>query len=62
MPCPCTEFAGSLAGRAHRYCGGTFSQGAEWEAFDVTKCEALNDNTTRRLCEAALLLATVLTC
>ena len=60
VPCPCAEFAGSLAGRAYRYCSGTFSQGAHWEAFDISECEALNENTTRRLCEAALLLATVL--
>lgn len=58
--CPCAEFAGSLAGRAYRYCSGTFSQGAHWEAFDISECEALNENTTRRLCEAALLLAMVL--
>ena len=59
VPCPCAEFAGSLAGRAYRYCSGTFSQGALWEAFDISRCEALNSMTTRRLCAAALLLAKV---
>ena len=59
VPCPCAEFAGSLAGRAYRYCSGTFSQGAHWEAFDISGCEALNSMTTRRLCVAALLLAQV---
>ena len=54
VPCPCTEFAGSLAGRAFRYCGGTYSQGARWEASaDISDCSALNSETTRRLCEAA---------
>ena len=54
IPCPCTEFAGSLAGRAFRYCGGTYSQGARWEASaDISDCSALNSETTRRLCEAA---------
>ena len=59
VPCPCAEFAGSLAGRAYHYCSGTFSQGAHWETFDVSRCEALNSITTRRLCVAALLLAKV---
>ena len=59
VPCPCAEFAGSLAGRAYHYCGGTFSHGAHWEALDISHC-ALNENTTRRLCKAALLLAKVL--
>jgi hypothetical protein len=59
VPCPCAEFAGSLAGRAYRYCSGTFSQGAHWEKFDDSLCEALSSMTTRRLCAAALLLAQV---
>ena len=59
VPCPCAEFVGSLAGRAYRYCSGTFSQGAHWEAFDISSCEALNLISTRRLCLAALLLAQV---
>lgn len=54
IPCPCTEFAGSLAGRASRYCGGTYSQGASWEASaDISDCSALHSSITRRLCEAA---------
>ena len=60
VPCPCAEFASSLAGRAYRYCSGTFSQGAHWDMLDISKCEALNKNTTKRLCQAALLLAMVL--
>ena len=59
VPCPCTEFVGSLAGRSYRYCNGTFSQGAYWEMFDISKCEALNKITTKRLCQATLLLAMV---
>ena len=59
VPCPCAEFAGSLAGRAYRYCSGTFSLGANWEMYDTSDCEALNSMTTRRLCVAALLLAQV---
>ncbi len=59
VPCPCAEFAGSLAGRAYQYCSGTFSQGAHWEDYDISECEALNSQTTRRLCVAALLLAQV---
>ena len=54
IPCPCTEFAGSLAGRAFRYCSGTYSQGARWEfSADISDCSALNSETTRRLCDAA---------
>ena len=60
VPCPCAEFAGSLAGRAYRYCSGTFSQGADWEAVDDSRCEARQSMTTRRLCAAALLLDEVL--
>ena len=60
VPCPCAEFAGSLAGRAYRYCSGTFSQGAGWEAVDYSHCEARKSMTTRRLCAAALLLSQVL--
>lgn len=56
VPCPCAEFAGSLAGRAYRFCNGTFSQGAHWEEPSTGDCEALNSNTTRELCRAALLL------
>lgn len=53
-PCPCTEFAGSLAGRAHRYCGGTFSRGGRWEEHaDIGACSVFNSDTTKRLCEAA---------
>ena len=63
VPCPCAEFAGSLAGRAYRFCTGTFSQGAHWEAPDISDCEVLDprQKSTRNLCRAALLLATVLT-
>ena len=54
VPCPCAEFAGSLAGRVVRYCGGTYSQGARWEASaDISDYSALNSETTRRLCQAA---------
>ena len=54
VSCPCAEFAGSLAGRALRYCGGTYSQGARWDtAADITSCSALNSEITRRLCVAA---------
>ena len=62
VPCPCAEFAGSLAGRAYRYCSGTFSQGADWEAVDDSRCEARQSMTTRRLCAAtqSLLLDKVL--
>ena len=59
VPCPCAKFAGSLAGRAYSYCSGTFSLGAHWDEFDVSRCEVLNSMTTRRLCVAALLLAQV---
>ena len=55
VSCPCAEFAGSLAGRAFRYCGGTYSQGARWDNFaDISGCSALNSEITRQLCEAAV--------
>ena len=60
-PCPCAEFAGSLAGRAFRYCGGTYSQGVKWEEnVNTSGCNVLNSPEIKRLCEAAELLAKVL--
>ena len=60
-PCPCAEFAGSLAGRAYRYCNGTYSQGVRWEEKVYNdECDVLNSPETRRLCDAAKLLAKVL--
>ena len=56
VPCPCAEFAGSLAGRAFRHCGGTYSQGARWEDFDVGNCNILKSETTLHLCKAAKVL------
>lgn len=54
VPCPCTEFAGSLAGRALRYCGGTYSRGGRWmDSADISDCSALNSEITRRLCDVA---------
>ena len=54
-PCPCSEFAGSLAGRQYRLCEGTYSQKARWsDEVDVRECTALNDvRTTGLLCQIA---------
>ena len=59
-PCPCSEFAESLAGRQYRKCEGTYSQKASWSDFvDMSECTALNDErTTGLLCQ----LAQVRTC
>ena len=53
--CPCSEFAGSLAGRQYRLCGGAYSQKARWsDDVDVRECTAINDvKTTGRLCQIA---------
>ena len=54
VPCPCSEFAGSLAGRILRFCGGTFSQRARWsDLLDDSQCTALNSEQTGLLCQAA---------
>ena len=53
--CPCSEYAGSLAGRQYRKCEGTYSQKARWSNMvDVSECTALNDErTTGLLCQLA---------
>ena len=57
VPCPCSEFTGSLAGIAHRHCGGTFSHGGRWEEHaDISACSVFNSRTTKLLCEAAQVL------
>lgn len=52
--CPCSEFIGTLAGRALRFCGGDYVNGARWNDNVVTKyCVALTSAITGRLCKAA---------
>ena len=46
VSCPCTKFAGSLAGRAFRYCGGTTSQILAAVAHSTLK---LLDNYVKQL-------------
>ena len=37
--CPCAEYLLSLAGRAFRFCGGDYGNGAQWsDKVDVTRC------------------------
>ncbi len=51
--CPCSEYLLSLAGRAFRFCGGDYVNGAQWsDEVDVTECVALSSQATRRLCQA----------
>ncbi len=52
--CPCSEYLLSLAGRAFRFCGGDYVNGAQWsgDEVDVTECVALSSQTTKRLCQA----------
>ncbi len=52
--CPCFEYLLSLAGRAFRFCGGDYVNGAQWsgDEVDVTECVALSSQATRRLCQA----------
>ena len=52
--CPCAEFLDSLAGRVLRFCGGDYSNGAQWsENVDTSMCAALMSDVTNILCEAA---------
>ena len=54
IECPCAEFIGSLAGRAHRYCGGSYLHGAYWSnETDDSRCVAITSDITRNLCQAA---------
>ncbi len=51
--CPCSEYLDTLAGRAFRYCGGDYRNGAQWsQEIDASACVALT-STTSRLCQAA---------
>ncbi len=52
--CPCSEYLDTLAGRAFRYCGGDYRNGARWsQEIDTSACVALTSNITSRLCQAA---------
>ena len=54
VPCPCSEFAGSLAGEIFRFCEGTYSQRARWsDHVNDSQCTAFSSQQTRLLCEAA---------
>ena len=54
VPCSCSEFAGSLAGKIFRLCNGTYSQRARWSVrLDKSQCTALSSQQTGLLCEAA---------
>lgn len=54
VECPCSEFVGSLAGRAARYCAGDYVNGAYWQSTaDYSMCAAKNSIITGTLCEAA---------
>lgn len=52
--CPCSEYLDTLAGRALRFCGGDYTNGARWiQEVDTSACVALTSFTTSRLCQAA---------
>ena len=52
--CPCSDYLDALAGRAYRYCGGDYTNGAQWsQEIDKSACVALRFSTTSRLCQAA---------
>ena len=52
--CSCAEFLDSLAGRVLRFCGGDYSNGAQWsDHVDTSMCAALMSDVTNLLCEVA---------
>lgn len=55
VECPCSEFVGSLAGRAARYCAGDYVYGAYWKnTADFSMCVANTSVITGTLCDAAV--------
>ena len=48
--CPCEELLGALAGKAVRYCSGTFTNGASWNVIDSRDCAVSTSTTTSTLC------------
>lgn len=54
VDCPCSQFLGSLAGTALRFCGGDFDNGAYWTDYiDISLCVTLMSTMTSNLCQAA---------
>jgi len=51
IECPCGNFSlvGGARVNASRYCGGDFTQGAQWEAPEDMACNFTE--TARRLCQ-----------
>ena len=51
IECPCGNFSlvGEARVNASRYCGGDFTQGAQWEAPEDMACNFTE--TARRLCQ-----------
>ena len=50
IPCPCEELLGALAGKAVRYCSGTFTNGATWNEIGSRDCAVATSTTTSTLC------------
>lgn len=52
--CPCSEHLNTLAGQVLRYCGGDYTNGAQWSSeIDTSACVALISSITSQLCMAA---------
>ena len=50
--CPCSEYLDTLAGTASRFCGGDYTNGAEWsQEIDTSDCVALTSTITSSLCQ-----------
>ena len=53
QPCPCKDIIAAPANATiSRRCGGTYSEGASWDAVDYTQCRFTS--ITLKLCEASL--------
>ena len=53
MPCPCEELLRSLAGKAVRFCSGTYAAAASWNEIDYRDCAVNSSTTTSTLCNLA---------
>ncbi len=54
-PCPCAGVLGVFAGNVSRRCSGSISEGGMWkDELDLSSCEITLSDTSRELCEIAL--------
>lgn len=59
LPCPCEDVlqSGQMASRA---CGGTYTQGGQWEDVNYNQCDSVTKEVTNRLCSLAMQVSIII--